>query len=76
MIRIVEHSMAVKTVETRVRGGYMNRWLIRDFVEQPCAFHDRIHDVMYVHPSLMPKLRALSDIEAPLGCTSAHWLRA
>lgn len=50
----------------RVRGGYLNRWLIRAVVieTRPSrnVLHDRINNVMYAHPVLIAQLaRARSE---------------
>lgn len=37
-IPVIVTPAAVSRVERRVRGGYMNRWLIREVVLQPTAF--------------------------------------
>lgn len=65
-IPIIESPLAVTRVEARVRGGYLNHWLIRAFVEKPCMIHDRLNGRFYVHPSLMPALRAQFAREFPV----------
>lgn len=53
---VMPSPLAVTRTVGRVRGGYMNRWLIRGIVETPAIFHDRLNNVLYVHPDLMAKL--------------------
>lgn len=67
-ITIKPSPLMVETVtEVRsVRGGYLNRWLIRAVVTETRpsrnVIHDRINNVMYAHPDLIAQmLRARSE---------------
>jgi len=55
--KLVPSPLTVTRTVGRVRGGYLNRWLIRGIVETPAIFHDRLNNVLYVHPALMAKLK-------------------
>jgi len=59
-IQIFEHPLALKRVERRVKGGYLNRWLIREIAMVPCVMF--VGHALFVHPALMPSLR--KQIEA------------
>jgi hypothetical protein len=56
-IRIIESTSAVRLATLRVRGGYLNRWLIREQRLEPCVLMIGT-DTAIVHPTLMPTLRA------------------
>ncbi len=47
-----------ETKTTRVRGGYLNRWLIRATVTLPKqeVAHDRINHRIYAHPAVIAQL--------------------
>lgn len=62
--KLVQSHLAVTHKVGRVRGGYLNRWLIRGIVETPAIFHDRLNNVIYVHPALMPKLKQELKVDA------------
>lgn len=64
-VPIIESELAVKVVERRVRGGYMNHWLIRAHVREPSMLVDRRNNRIYVHPALMPALRAKLNEQIP-----------
>lgn len=59
-VRIVTSPLAIRRVFRRVKGGYMNHWLIRVEVMEPCVLHDRVNNRFYVHPDLMPGILAAS----------------
>jgi len=50
----------VERVERRVRGGYMNRWLVRQVTQERVikqhAIHDRTHNRIYCHPDTLDRL--------------------
>lgn len=60
-VRVFQNKMAVQAIhhpESRVRGGYMNRWLLRKpaWTEyRPCAIRLQ-NDDLHVHPELYQKL--------------------
>ena len=56
---------AVRTVVKRVRGGYMNRWLICVKVEEPFAYFDRALNVMICHPDILRALTKEFATRAP-----------
>lgn len=51
---------AMERVERRVRGGYMNRWLVRQVTHERVikqhAIHDRSRNCIYCHPDTLPAL--------------------
>lgn len=53
---VYQSELAVRKVITRVRGGYLNRWLIRAEVWAPCAFFVGAKK-MYIHPLLYKQLQ-------------------
>lgn len=59
-MRIFENPFAVRKVTTRIRGGYMNRWLIRAQVNEPCFYIDDINNIIHCHPYLLPEIRKWS----------------
>lgn len=57
-LRIIESPLLpLKWQVKRVRGGYMNRWLIRVEVPVPEYFVNGILGAVYVHPLNMPAFR-------------------
>lgn len=57
-LRIIESPLLpIRWQVKRVRGGYMNRWLIR--VEEPVLeyFVSEMQGAVYVHPLNMPAFR-------------------
>jgi hypothetical protein len=54
-LKLVPHALATRRVERRVRGGYMNRWLVRAIVDEPRAYI--YGNVMFAHPDLIDRLR-------------------
>lgn len=60
-MNLLESPLATRREIRRVRGGYMNRWLIRAEVTVPCVIHDRLSNTIYLHPELMAKLREELD---------------
>lgn len=62
-VPIVESWQAVEVVkiDRRVRGGYMNRWLIREYIEEakPAAFTVTLPSGakrLVIHPRLLDKM--------------------
>lgn len=61
-ITIKPSPLMVETVTEvrRVRGGYLNRWLIRAVVTETrpsrSVFHDRLNNVMYAHPDVIAQI--------------------
>lgn len=58
-VPIIGNPCMVVLEEQRVPGGYMNRWLIRRVVNVPSrqVIHDRRHNRLYCHPSLLTELQ-------------------
>lgn len=50
-------TMVTKTV-TRVRGGHMNRWLIRTEVIEPRLFARIVGGRLCAHPAVIDRVRA------------------
>ncbi|WP_157979194.1 hypothetical protein [Rhodoferax ferrireducens] len=51
--------LMVEEKETRIRGGYLNRWWIRAVVTVPSSnvIHDRLNNRMYCHPAVIAQMR-------------------
>lgn len=51
--------LMVEQKETRIKGGYLNRWLIRAVVTVPSTkvIHDRLNNRMYCHPAVIQQMR-------------------
>lgn len=49
------------TEERRVRGGYLNRWLIRQIVTEmrpsKKVIHDRLSNRIYCHPEILAQIK-------------------
>lgn len=58
-VGIFPNPLLVRMETRRVPGGHLNRWLIRAKVPVPYAVHDHINNRIYMHPSLIEKLKQL-----------------
>lgn len=64
-VRVYANSLLVRErrIESRVRGGYMNRWLIRkvDVLREPYAVMAADHlfggQALYAHPEVLARMR-------------------
>lgn len=58
-IELCPSPLLVETRVGRVRGGYMNRWLIRAMVTVPSRtmIHDRVNNRYYAHPELIAEMK-------------------
>lgn len=58
-IQICPSPLMVEKKVMRVRGGYLNRWLIRAEVIVPRNefVHDRVSNRIYCHPDMVVKLK-------------------
>jgi len=56
-IRFMPAPHMVETVEARVPGGYMNRWLIRAKVTRPMRSFYHIGNTVHAHPEVLEQLK-------------------
>lgn len=56
-IRLVPAPHMVETVEARVPGGYMNRWLVCGVVTRPMRHAYHIGNTGYAHPAVIEQLK-------------------
>lgn len=58
-MQLCESPLMVEPKVGRVRGGYLNRWLIRGMVTTPArnAIVDRINNRIYMHPEMIRQLQ-------------------
>lgn len=54
-----------ETKEVRVPGGYMNRWLIRAFVQVPVRemIHDRLNNIIYCDEQSLQEIQRFARLE-------------
>lgn len=70
-ISIIPSPLMTETVvvERRVRGGYMNRWLIRAFIPETRPsrnfIHDRLANRIFCHPSIVDEIRRAFEVGHP-----------
>lgn len=57
-IELCPSPLMTESREGRVRGGYMNRWLIRAMVTVPSRtmIHDRVNNRVFAHPELIAEI--------------------
>lgn len=59
----------------RVRGGYLNRWLIRAVVTKTRpsrkVIYDTIHNRLYCHPAVLQEIKLAMEKEYPSPFTGA-----
>lgn len=69
-IEVWPSPLLTETREGRVRGGYMNRWLIRAMVTVPSRqmIHDRLNNRIFAHPELIAEMeRSLAKSYPQMG---------
>lgn len=55
--RVFANTLCTTLEVQRVRGGYMNHWLIRQEVRVPSAFISEAEQAIYCHPDILQKLK-------------------
>ena len=56
-LRFVASPLLVEVVETRVPGGYMNRWLIRATVTRPMRHGIHVGNTVLAHPDVIEQIK-------------------
>lgn len=55
-VKIFESPLCTTRVVKRVRGGYLNRWWIRQETNEPAVWVDHARGCLYIHPALAVEL--------------------
>lgn len=58
-MRLVANPLLVERKTVRIRGGYLNRWLIRAEVDVPSTkiFQSLVDGVYYCHPDVLDRIK-------------------
>jgi len=67
-MRLVANPLLVEKKTVRIRGGYLDRWLIRAEVMVPSTkiFQNPVDGTYHCHPDLLDKIREATKPQLPL----------